>query len=286
MILYKGLLEKFPVISSIFSIHNDNELMKKILSRLEGKKRFQKFFESLFHFSLRGMNYGNGVDFEKSGELNVLSYINNKFKEEKSIIIFDVGGNLGNYAKTLSQFFNSKATIHSFEPSKNTFELFKETTRGLENIIPNNFGLSDDESNKIIYSNGTGSGLASIYHRNLDHLGISMDMQESIKLSTIDSYCRINNIERINFLKLDIEGHELNALNGAKKMIEDGKIDIIQFEFGGCNIDSGTYFQNFFYLLKDKYMLYRILKDGLFEIPAYKETYEIFITINYLAVKK
>jgi len=260
--------------------------MKKILNKLEGKKRFQKFFESLFHFSLRGMNYGNGGDFEESGELNVFSYINNKFKNEKSLIIFDVGGNLGNYSKTLSLFFKTKATIHSFEPSKKTFELFKNTTKGFQNIIPNNFGFSDKESCQIIYSNGVASGLASIYHRNLDHLGISMDMQEEIKLSTIDSYCRMNNIDRINFLKLDIEGHELNALNGAKEMIEGGKIDIIQFEFGGCNIDSGTYFQNFFYFLKDKYKIYRILKDGLFEILTYKETYEIFITINYLAVRK
>jgi hypothetical protein len=87
-------------------------------------------------------------------------------------------------------------------------------------------------------------------------------------------------------LKLDIEGHELKALNGATQMINSKKIDVIQFEFGGCNIDSRTYFQYFFYLLKDNYYIYRILKDGLFEMPTYKKTYEIFITINYLAVKK
>jgi hypothetical protein len=69
-------------------------------------------------------------------------------------------------------------------------------------------------------------------------------------------------------------------------MISEKKIDNIQFEFGGCNIDSRTYFQDFFYLLKDNYRIYRVLKDGLFEIPTYKETYEIFTTINYSAVKK
>ena len=75
-------------------------------------------------------------------------------------------------------------------------------------------------------------------------------------------------------------------MNGAKQMINDKRIDAIQFEFGGCNIDSRTFFQDFFYLLKDHYKIYRVLKDGLLEMPIYKETYEIFITINYLAIKK
>ena len=79
---------------------------------------------------------------------------------------------------------------------------------------------------------------------------------------------------------------KLKALNGAAQMINSKQIDVIQFEFGGCNIDSRTYFKDFFYLLKDNYQIFRILKNGLFEMPTYKETYEIFITINYLAVRK
>ena len=64
------------------------------------------------------------------------------------------------------------------------------------------------------------------------------------------------------------------------------KIDFIQFEFGGCNIDSRTYFQDFFYHLQDNYKIYRILEDNIYELQTYKETYEIFITVNYLAVIK
>ena len=260
--------------------------MTKILNNVVGKKRLQRFFEPLFLLSLRGLNYGNGGDFKESGELNVLKYISDKFNNEESLIIFDVGGNAGNYSKALSDFFNSKATIHFFEPSKKTYEVFLETTKNINHIIPNNFGFSDIENYQLLYTNEDGSGLASIYHRKLEHFGISMDKSEEIKLSTVDAYCQTNHIDRIHFLKLDIEGHELKALHGATQMINSKKIDVIQFEFGGCNIDSRTYFQDFFYLLKDNYRIFRILKDGLFEMPTYKETYEIFITINYLAVRK
>ena len=262
------------------------KLRKKIVNGILGKKRYQSLFEYLFNLSLKGMNYGNGGDFYESGELSVLTYINEKFSSEKSLTLFDVGGNVGNYSKVLSEVFTKKAIIHSFEPSKKTFILFLETTNKISNIIPNNFGMSDSENSQLLYTNKDGSGLASVYKRKLEHFGISMDKSEEIKLSTLDIYCKMNDIDRINFLKIDIEGHELNALYGAIELIKNKKIDYIQFEFGGTNIDSKTYFRDFYYLLNDNYKIYRILKDGLFEIATYKETYEIFSAINYLAIKK
>ena len=251
-----------------------NRKMEKILRRYLGFKRMQKIYVALFRFSLVGMNYGNTGNFKESGELNVLKYIKASFKKGEPITVFDVGGNVGNYSKSLADFFENNAIIHAFEPSKNTFELFLENTSQVPNIISNNFGFGDVEKTLLLYTNSNGSGLASVYHRNLEHYGISMDMQEEIKIATIDSYCKINNVERIHFLKLDIEGNELNALKGAREMMKDNRIDFIQFEFGGCNIDSRTFFQDFFYLFNNKFNLYRILKDGLYKIEKYKEMYE------------
>lgn len=261
-------------------------LLKKAIIKVLSKISNQSFWEALFSLSLRQMNFGNGGDFSQSGELFVLKLIQNKLEKESNIIIFDVGANVGNYSKALNEVFKTKAKIFSFEPSKKTFKLFVENTLNIKNIIPNNFGFSDKEYNQLLFTNSDGSGLASVYQRKLDHYGIKMDKMEEIKLTTIDNYCTENKITRIHFLKLDIEGHEIAALNGAKKMIADKKIDFIQFEFGGCNIDSRTYFQDFFYFLKDNYNIYRILKNDIYELQTYKETYEIFITINYLAIRK
>jgi len=113
-----------------------------------------------------------------------------------------------------------------------------------------------------------------------------MDFEEVVDIRTIDSFCLEKNIDHISFLKLDTEGNELNILKGAKNMINSEKIDFIQFEFGGCNIDSKTYFQDFYYLLNPRYQIYRILENGLFPIKKYCETNEIFLTTNYLAEKK
>jgi len=89
-------------------------------------------------------------------------------------------------------------------------------------------------------------------------------------------------------LKLDIEGHELDALIGASKMFEKGAIEMCTFEFGGCNIDTRTFFQDFYYYFTNfNLMLHRMTPSGfLAPIVKYKEVYEQFRTTNYLALKK
>ena len=67
---------------------------------------------------------------------------------------------------------------------------------------------------------------------------------------------------------------------------DDGKIDVIQMEFGGCNIDSRTYFRDFWNLLSAKYKVYRVLLDGVEEITEYRDILEIFFCTNYLFVRK
>ncbi len=257
-----------------------------ILKVFAGKKSLQKIYEKLYLKALTGMHYGGGVSVYESGEINVMEMIKQRLRQEKSLTVFDVGANIGSYSNSLYDVFGNNATIHAFEPSEKTFKLLAENTSKIPTIVLNNAGISDQNSVTKLYTNQEASGIASVYQRNLEHFGTILDKSEEIKLITIDNYCIEHDIDRIHFLKLDIEGHELSALKGAKQMLDENKIDYIQFEFGGCNIDSRTYFQDFYYLLKDTYRIYRILKDGLIEIPDYKETFEIFITVNYLAERR
>lgn len=252
-----------------------------------GRKKYQKFFEALNLFALRGMNIGGGRNPQISGEKTALQYVHRRLSGISPITIFDVGANLGQSFLAEREVFGSNAEIYSFEPSLRTFTLLEENVKSTRDKVRlYNFGFGNKNEKITLYSNKEGSGLASVYQRKLDHFNVVMDKKEIVELRTLDSFCREQKIHRIHFLKLDVEGNEIKVLEGAKQLLGAGLIDFIQFEFGGCNIDSRTYFQDFFYLLKDQFKIYRIVRDGLFEITQYKEMYEAFATTNYLAEKK
>lgn len=262
------------------------KIIKKLIYPIYGKRKFQKIFEALNRFSLFGMNIGGGSDPKDSGEKSALNYVNNRFKSLSEIILFDVGANVGHYSIILKELFGEKATIHSFEPSHKTFQKLQLNIGDKTRINLYNFGFGNENAKTVLFSNSDESGLASVYKRKLDHFNINMNQSEEIEIKTLDSFCEEHKIERINFLKLDVEGHEKKVLDGASKILKSGAIDFIQFEFGSCNIDSRTYFQDFYYLLNDNYKIYRIVKDGLYQIKQYKEMYEAFTVTNYLAEKK
>ena len=144
------------------------------------------------------------------------------------------------------------------------------------------FAFGDRNGTLPLYSCSQYSGLASLYSRNLKHFGMTLDQSEDVSVLTLDEFCRMERLQRIHFLKLDVEGHELKVLHGAQELLERGGIDFIQFEFGGCNIDSRTYLHDFYELLTPRYHIYRIVTDGLRLVTAYREIGEIFTTTNYM----
>lgn len=257
------------------------KILRILFSKLTGKLKFQKFFEELYFISLKGMNIGGGGNVSTSGELDAIRYIKSKIKENNPIL-FDVGANNGSYTRLLIDYFNKEAKIFSFEPSFQTYKNL-EANVAATNVFLFNFGFGEKNSTFTLYSDKEGSGLSSVYNRRLLHLKIEMSFSEEIEIKTIDSFCEEQKINKVDFLKIDVEGHEMSVLKGACNLLEKRKIQFIQFEFGGCNIDSRTYFQDFYYLLKDNYQLYRIVQDGIFRINNYKEMYEAFMTTNFLA---
>lgn len=228
------------------------------------------------------MNFGGGVFVEDSGELWVIDRIGSR-RTKGPQIVFDVGANVGDYSTHVLDRLGDTVRLFAFEPSRESFQRLTERLEGRPGVQLFNSGFGDRDEAVRLYSPQEGSPLASLYDRRLDHVGLAMAAHEDVWIKRLDDFCREEGIAHIDLLKLDIEGHELKALEGAAGLIDAGAIDFIQFEFGGANIDSRTYFRDFFELLHERFNLYRILGDGLAPIARYEEALEIFVTVNYLA---
>jgi FkbM family methyltransferase len=251
-------------------------------------KRLQPFWEFMLEVALYGMNIGPASLPRFSGETYLLKNLNKILgkKNDSRITVFDVGANVGDYAREAYVLLGPSARISCFEPSHATCEMLKKNTRGIGAIAVHPLGFSDVEETLELFSDTKGSGLASVYDRRLDHQNIHLLNRETVRLSTIDRFCLENGIASIHLLKVDVEGHEYKVFKGAAGMIDANAIDVIQFEFGGCNIDSRTFFQDFYYLLNPKYRLFRLAVDGIVPIDIYNEKQEQFRTTNFIAIHR
>jgi FkbM family methyltransferase len=229
------------------------------------------------------LNYWNN---DVSGESYVLNSILTHHFQGNPAIIFDVGANVGNYTEELKQVFPD-AKIYAFEPNFNTFQSLEQKLSGSD-VRRFCLGLSSSAAKRRIYTYATDnkSAHASVYREVLSDLHKADEILEiDFETIALDDFCRQHSIEKIDFLKIDTEGHELEVLSGAKQMLAQEKIDIIQFEFSEMNVISRVFLRDFYHVLSD-YNIYRIDSKRLIPLFDYSSSNEIFQFQNFLAIRK
>ena len=149
-------------------------------------------------------------------------------------IIFDIGAYVGD---TVEQYMTEfpKATIHAFEPTESSFAELKSRYANSKAVRCNKFAVIDREGIAKFNTNEfspTNSYLST--HEEADSYWgdnlLNTNNVVQIKTISIDSYCEKNEIDRINLLKIDVQGAELSVLNGAEHMLDKKNIDIIYLE--------------------------------------------------------
>lgn len=259
-------------------------MIKNILIKATGNSLAQKILEKNIYFSQYLSGIGSGSISEQSGEKVVFATLRKNYT--LPYCIFDVGSNRGQYLNLITEYLNDKEfSAHCFEPQTESFDYLKSINRN-PNVKINNTALSDEVGEKNLYFNENETALASLTKRRLDHFNINLDQSEKVKVDTIDNYSVQNNIDRLHLLKIDVEGHEFDVLNGAVTMFENNKIDIVTFEFGGTGIDTKIFLQDFYYFFKNyNKIIYRITPSGyLYKIEKYNEMHEQFRTTNFLVM--
>jgi len=158
-----------------------------------------------------------------------------------------------------------------------------ERLRHFANITIHACAVSDSRTTAELWSDAEGSALASLSKRELGHFGIEMRHHESVPVERLDALWPQFGGGPVDWIKLDVEGHELAALRGLGERMRDTRL--IQFEFGGCNIDMRTNWRDFWTLFHDAgWTLHRITPLGPQRLTLYREIDEHFRTTNFVAV--
>ncbi len=221
-------------------------------------------------------------DIMKNGEaffaLNVIKNAKDK------IIVFDVGANVGGYTKmileklTLAQKTNYE--VHLFEPQKTCYDKLVNEFNGQNNIIINNFALSDSEGEATIHLDFDGSSWGSMY----DRKDLGLDLKKTIQLKKLVDYVKMKGINKIDLLKIDTEGNEMKVLMGCEDFLKPSAVHSIQFEYVGCYTDAGITLRGVAELLMSKGYYVGKLQNSSIEYKAEINSFiEDYTYSNYIA---
>ncbi len=124
-----------------------------------------------------------------------------KYLTGTGLTILDIGGNIGLFSLHC---VDCAKVIYSFEPTPKHFDLLSEFTKDYKNIVPINVAICDKDCDIDFYlsdENTTMNSIANTYGNKI-----------SVKGRSIISFIKENNIQKVDFVKCDIEGSEMIAL--------------------------------------------------------------------------
>ncbi len=234
------------------------------------------FGEQMFRKAKIFLNWLTGYNFSdprRNGEYRFLRhYLRN------GMVVFDVGANIGEYtAYMLSVVPDLK--IHCFEPVAETFALLQQRHENNPQACLNNFGLSDVEDIGHMKIYGEAYGINSLYDRRSSAASqpvYANYTKQQVTLQTLDNYVAEKNIAHIDFIKIDVEGHELKVLQGATQSLTARKISAIQFEYGSSFVDSQSSLKAIYDLVTTHgFWLYRLLPYGKWRIKSFDPVWRL-----------
>ena len=129
-------------------------------------------------------------------------------------VVVDAGANIGIYSEFLSRCVGPTGVVHSFEPSPDNFKRLRAATRKLSNVRLSQAAVGERSGNSELYLSDK---------LNVDHRAYVADGDSRrtvpIEMVALDDYFKPG--ERVDLIKMDIQGYELHALRGANRVLED-----------------------------------------------------------------
>jgi FkbM family methyltransferase len=158
--------------------------------------------------------------------------------------VFDVGAHVGSLTTLFSKLAGDSGAVHAFEPAAAAFGDLRDALarEKATNVTANDFALSDRPGTVDLHCyQGPFRAFNSMAVRPLAEYGVDAGpaRTEEVEATTLDLYSAERGVSRIDLLKIDVEGAELQVLRGAEAMLAARCVGCVAFEFGQATFDMG-----------------------------------------------
>jgi FkbM family methyltransferase len=198
-------------------------------------------------------------------------------------VIIDGGAAVGQWSQTFLD-HRPDARMVMIEPQPSSYAAIERLALPGATLLPS--ALGDQPGTATLHAPKEAAVVAS-FHKRRDSRWKDLKYDSfEVPVTTVSEIARAHELDFIDFLKMDIEGHELAALRGAEDLMARSGLGGIAFEFGPGNVNSRTMFVDFFELLDGfGFEIFRVRPGGgLLPIPRYDEDCEFYSgTCNYVA---
>lgn len=144
-------------------------------------------------------------------------------------VAIDVGANFGWFAVQLARLVGPTGQVHAFEPVPFIHELARENLvlNGLSDaVILNRTALGATEGTLVLRSfAGLPHG-----HTTAAPLARADAVEHPCALTTLDAYCRTQQLARVDLLKVDVEGFEPDVFEGGRETLSRDDAPLVAFE--------------------------------------------------------
>lgn len=226
---------------------------------------------------------GSGTGWDKTETIAAANVLRQVCPSGQPVVI-DCGANIGNWTLELrSHIGTDSGRWIVIEPTPENVQRLES----LPNIEIIEAAAGERAEKLQLYNYNFGSGWTSLYQRHDSFAEGHQFSVHTVPVITIDSLIADKGLDHVDFLKMDIEGHELFALRGAIQSLSGRRIKALSFEFGSGNVNSRTFFRDFWDLLTPLgFELRRICPGGTtIAVKSYYEDLEVFRGVtNYIAV--
>jgi FkbM family methyltransferase len=227
-------------------------------------------------------------DQRANGELLIQRQILDAHVRQRPLVIFDVGANVGAWTWSILEEACARGIddiqVHAFEPAPATFEtltgrIAQHPFSSSVSLVPR--AVSAGSGTTEIFVVAKDAGTNSLYRD-------SVETQQSVtveKVSVAD-YCTANRIRRVDLLKCDTEGHDMEVLKGARELFEGNRIVACQFEYNHRWIYARHYLKDVFDFASD--LTYHVGKLTPRGIEIYEEWHpelDRFFEGNYVLIQ-
>jgi FkbM family methyltransferase len=171
-------------------------------------------------------------------EVEILDFLHERVfpKLKQHRLCLDVGANIGNHSLSFAKDFQR---VHSFEPNERVFQLLRLNSQIVENVTPFQIGASDQKQQLPAYVWPSNLGGATVEVGHAESIAKrGQHTMYNFNLDRLDDLLSSSDKQQVDFVKIDVEGHELSALQGAKELLTTAR-PVIAFELLRSGINQG-----------------------------------------------